>query len=925
MGPATPSLAWGYQAISEAGLKCLGCSPKPMERPPLAHILCALLFFAPFLAIATPVSAELSGNVAFSTEGLSMSPSTAVEGGDVTFTLSLQNVANVIAEDVVVEFHKNNYQAGNPAAMEFVDINANSFEDVNFVWSNLAWGDGEQTLVIRVNHNNDPKIISHDFDIEGLANLRFAHFDLSPSSGAHEGESIQIQVHVENAGHADAPASHLELTVAGSANLLSVSSLQAGDSVWMNQTTTAPAAGTYDVIGVVNADSGDNIVESTTADNSESRSMIIDTLPDYRHADGPTVVADPGLSGPWTVSGTIARDGGIGATTAPLDIRIQNGITLEIVNLSFTDADAFAEYSVTITSGDLTNSAPGDIHLDLEIDPSSSVAQSNPFNNLQSAVLTIYQEPNVVVTGASPQTPTTTPGNMVTFTVTLQNVGMVTATGELTATFDGEFLETKALSIPPSNTGNQGQISATFTAIAEGITREIPFEASWTKTPESYDRLETDNVATTSVSLLSDLQLRFLLGTEGWSAGPPLYAGYTYVYSIDIIADVGAGEETFDCVDRATGTTLDSTSPLVFDTGEQQSIRCEIDVGLPGEIELSITPHGTSVAPHAKAWNVEREGGADIGEEDDSESIVLFAVAGIVALIVLIGAVVLTRRGLADADRETYDLCPACDGDIEGDEDICPHCDFDLRVGRTQFHDCADCNSTIPSMLEHCPYCGSEQDLGSHYTRRERKFKPLPATTEVEPEIEEEDEDEIVRGSEGFDKHAGSLGFKEEQWEGEWDENITEAEEYFDTQEEARLIAEAGPEGDIEAEDTVESTELGEAMDEMPRHDLDSFLGDIESRRHLSDSDVELTASDASYREEIFELTGEDGVLPGQQVNVDAMIDNTVVGNEVRSASSDFTIPDEPESVAKIDPESEPTEEDSGTKRRGVRRRKKEE
>ena len=925
MGPATPSLAWGYQAISEAGLKCLGCSPKPMERTPLAHILCALLFFAPFLAIATPVSAELSGNVAFSSEGLSMSPSTAVEGGDVTFTLSLQNVANVIAEDVVVEFHKNNYQVGNPSAMEFVDIDANAFEDVNFVWSNLAWGDGEQTLVIRVNHNDDPKIISHDFDVEGLANLRFAHFELSPATGAHEGDSIQIQVHVENAGHADAPSSHLELTVAGSANLLPVSSLQAGDSVWMNQTTTAPSAGTYDVLGVVNADSGDNIVESTTADNSESRSMVIDTLPDYRHADGPTVVADPGLAGPWTVSGTIARDGGTGTTSAPLDIRIQNGITLEIVNLSFTDADAFAEYSVVITSGDLTNSNPGDIHLDLEVDPSSSVAQSNPFNNLASAVLTIYQEPNVVVTGASPQTPTTTPGNMVTFTVTLQNVGMVTATGELTASFDGEFLETKALSIPPSNTGNQGQISATFTAIAEGATRDIPFEASWTKTPGSYDRLETDNVATTSVSLLSDLQLRFLLGTEGWSQGPPLYAGYTYVYSIDVIADVGAGEETFDCVDRATGTTLDSTDSLVFDTGESETIRCEIEVGLPGEIELSITPHGTSVTPHAKAWNVEREGGADIGEEDDSGSIVLFAVAGFLALAALIGAVVLTRRGLADADRETYDLCPACDGDIEGDEDICPHCDFDLRVGRTQFHDCSDCDATIPSMLEHCPYCGAEQDLSSHYTRRERKFKPLPAVAEVEPEIEEEDEDEIVRGYEGFDKQAGSLGFKEEQWEGEWDENITEAEAYFDAREEERLSAEAAADGEVEAEDSVTSTELGEAMDEMPRHDLDSFLGEVESRRHLSDSDVELTASDASYREEIFELTGEDGVLPGQQVNVDAMIDNTVVGNEVRSASSDFTISDEPDSVSKIEPESESTEEDSGTKRRGVRRRKKEE
>ncbi|MEC8927000.1 MAG: hypothetical protein VYB17_01920, partial [Candidatus Thermoplasmatota archaeon] len=184
---------------------------------------------------------------------------------------------------------------------------------------------------------------------------------------------------------------------------------------------------------------------------------------------------------------------------------------------------------------------------------------------------------------------------------------------------------------------------------------------------------------------------------------------------------------------------------------------------------------------------------------------------------------------------------------------------------------------------------------------------------------------EIVRGHEGFDKHAGSLGFNEDQWEGEWDENITEAEEYFDTKETERLITEAGDTLGIEEEDTVASTELGEAMEEMPSHDLDAFLGDVESRRHLSDSDVELTASDADYRKEIFELTGEDGVLPGQQVNVDAMIDNTVVGNEVRSPSSDFTIPDEPEPTTKIESELESTEEDTGSKRRGVRRRKKEE
>ena len=925
MGVIRGCLLGVFERFREAGLKCLGCSPELMERTRVAHILCAILFLAPILSISAPVSAELSGNVAFSTEGLAMSPSTPVEGGDVTFTLSLQNVVNVIAEDVVVEFHKNNYQSGNPAALYSIDIEQNGYEDVQFVWNNIAWNDGEQTLVIKVNHNNDPKYITHDFNVSGLANLRFAHFEISPTTGAYEGDSVEVQIQVENAGHADAPSSHLELTVAGNANLLSVSSLQAGDSVWMNQTITAPPAGTHSVSGVVNADSNDNIVESTTADNSASRTLSVDTMPDYRHADGPNVVADPGLSGPWTVSGTIARDGGSGTTTAPLEVRIQNGITLDIISLTFTDADAFAEYSIGIDSNSLPDSnTPGDIQLELEIDTTAATPQSNPTNNVALTSLTIYQEPNVVVTGINAPS-TVTPGNMITFTVSLQNVGVVTSTGDLTATFDGEVIETRTLSIPPSNTGNQGQISATFTAVAEGLTRDIPFEASWTKSPNSYDRLTTDNVATTSVSLISDLQLRFLFGSEDWQPSLPLYAGSNYVYSIDVIADVGAGEETFNCVDRSTGTILNTTSTLSFTTGQEQTIRCGFKTSQPGKIELSVTPQGTSVTPHARAWDVQPAEDADMGEENTSNSIILFTFAGLVALAALIGAVVLTRRGLADADRETYDLCPACDGDIEGDEDICPHCDFDLRVGRSKFHDCTECNSTIPSMLEHCPYCGSEQDLGAQFTRRERKFKALPEEVEEEVVEEDDDDDEIVRGHEGFDTHAGDLGFSEDQWEGEWDENISEAEDYFDTKEEERLAAEVAATVDTETEDVVDTTKLSEAMDDMPEHDLDAFLGDVKSRRHLSDADVELTASDANYREQLFEMTGEDGVLPGEQVNVEAIVDNTVVGNEVRSASSDFTIPQEPEPVEDKEPEPASSDEKPSPKRRGIRRRKKEE
>ena len=900
-----------------------------MERPLLRQILCTLLFVAPILFVPSAATGEQSGSIAFSTEGLAMSPSTPVEGGDATFTLSLQNVDQIIAEDVVVEFHKNNYQSGNPAALYNIDIDPNEFEDIDFVWNNLNWGGGEQTLVIRVNHNNDPIFISHDFSVQGLANLRLSHFEVNPATGGYEGESISVEIEVENAGNADAASSHLELTIAGEQYLLDVPSLVVGERTWLNETISAPAAGTYDVTGIVNADSSDNIVESTTADNTETRSLSIETLPDYRHAEGPNVAADPGLSGPWTLTGTIARDGGVGSSTVPLEVRIQNGITLKIESLSFTEMDPFAEYSIVITSADLPDTTPGDVALELAIDPSESVQQSATFNNLETVILTIHQEPNVVVTGASPSSYETTPGSQVTFTVSLQNVGMVTATGDLTATFDGELVETKTgIIIPPSNTANQGQISVQFNVIAQGLTRDIPFEAVWTKSTNSYDRIESDNTASSSVKLNSDLQLRFLLNSEAWNEPdvPPLKTGITYIYSIDVIADVGQGVETFECVDRSTNTILNTTEPFTFDSADssenKHTIRCRVTALEPGQIELSVKASGTSttVTPHARAWEVVRADGDNPSGNDESMSILLFSVAGIIGLIALIAAVILTRRGLADAERETYELCPACDGELEGDEDICPHCDFDLRVGRTKFHDCAECNATIPSMLDHCPYCGAEQDIGAHYTRRERKFKPLPA--EVEEEIvEEEDEDEIVRGYEGFDTHAGSLGFTEEQWEGEWDENISEAEEYFDTQEEERIAAEESLETDDEVEDTVVSTGLSEAMDEIPEHDLDAFLGDVKSRRHLSDEEVELTASDAQYREKLFELTGEDGVLPGQQVNVEDIVDNTVVGNEVRSASSDFTVSDDDEPVIKQN--ETPAEDSDSPKRRSVRRRKK--
>lgn len=898
-----------------------------MARRPSAHFVCILLLITPLLALAAPAGAEQAGNVAFSTDGLAMSPANPVEGGSVEFTLSLQNMENMIADDVEVEFHKDSYTQGSPNAAHVLDIDADAFAEVDFTWSNLAYG--SQTLWMRVSHGVESELISHSFDVGGLANLRFATFEISPTVGVHAGDQIQIAIEVENAGHADAGASHLELTVAGQANLLTVSSLQAGDSLWMNQTATAPGTGEHTILGEVNADSGDGIIESTAADNQQTRTLDVIDHPDYRHAAGPDVSADVGLAGPWTLSGTVVRDGGVGDATVPMEVRVESGLTLQMVNLQFSDADNFAEYSVTIDADSLPSDDAGDTHLVLAIDPSDALEQSNTFNDDATATLTIYDEPNVVVSATAVARPaSTTPGLSVSFDVSLQNVGEIPVTGTLSAAFDGLALASQTVIIPASTSASQGQTTVTFTVVASGESRNIPFSATWESSPGSYDRLLDDNAAMGHVVLVSDLQLRFLETTAAWQPGLPLYAGHTYVYSIDVTADQGTGEETFDCVDRRNGIVHD-TQTLVFTPEATLSLRCSVHPTESGSIELAVVPHGASTSPHAKVWMVNHDGSTSGPEDayDETLTVLLFIFAGLIGVALLVGAVILTRHGLADAERETFEMCPACDGDIEGDEDECPHCEFDLRGGRSKFHDCEACTKTIPSLMDHCPYCGEVQDISAQFSRRERKTIALPEETEPVEEEPEVDEDEIVRGHEGFDTHASDLGFEEEQWEGEWDENLGEAEAYFDAQEEARTEAEAEEEAAEGVADVVGTTQLTAAMDELPEHDLDAFLGGVDDRRHLTDEEVELSASDAHYRARLFEITGEDGVMPGDEVNIDSMVDNTVVGNELRKVSSDFTVPDDPTPVAAPAPEPEsdpePEAEEKPQKRRGVRRRKK--
>ena len=147
----------------------------------------------------------------------------------------------------------------------------------------------------------------------------------------------------------------------------------------------------------------------------------------------------------------------------------------------------------------------------------------------------------------------------------------------------------------------------------------------------------------------------------------------------------------------------------------------------------------------------------------------------VVALIVIFGlAIWLTRESDEEVERDIFEYCPACDGELEGDENRCPHCSFNLAKARKQFHSCKECGESVPDLMDNCPYCGSKQDVSSYFEQRQRRERKVVPKEEVAlPEV---DDDQIVTGTENFDEAVKEFGYDEEQFGDHWDEKIATAE-----------------------------------------------------------------------------------------------------------------------------------------------------
>ena len=173
--------------------------------------------------------------------------------------------------------------------------------------------------------------------------------------------------------------------------------------------------------------------------------------------------------------------------------------------------------------------------------------------------------------------------------------------------------------------------------------------------------------------------------------------------------------------------------------------------------------------------------------------------------------------------------------------------------------------------------------------------------------IEDEDLDVIIKGSSEFAKDIAEMGFDEEELESEWDERIIEAEAEVETvrsKQEAELLEdEDQDQEDVEDEEIKmriedEDLELKSQRGEYSRN-MDDILASKGDLKALKDEDIEFTASDASMRAELYALTGEEGVMPGDDVKIGLGTNkehlegkSDFVGNQLPTIDTDFTFDD---------------------------------
>lgn len=866
--------------------------------------------------VALPLSASAynSGGIEASEAQVAMIPSTGLAVGDsVTFFLTLTNTQQGEANNVGYAFYKNQLSNNNKFVQDVIDISGDTSETVSATWDGLLESDDKIWITFEYPFNSGNEVSFFvEFDVAGLPNLRIMQTVLTPATEIYAGDTVEISSLVKNTGTEPASASQLEVNLPGSINdqMISTASLTPGQETWVNTSFTAPATGSYTIY--LTPDYNDEVTEASEQSKTIEVAMLVKPRMDIYHVGELEVTPNSGsVNGPWFVNGTIGRIGDSGTTEVTMWLEIAHTDGME-VSPPFTvslvgGADTQQPWSNNFDNNLIGSLGPGSYQITAVIDPfgDGDFTQEDTTNDRLSSNLIKLESPDVLVDSvALASTPVVQAGDKVTWGVTVTNLGGVQVRGNLAYTFEGVSANSAIIVL------NAGESRYWTKELSTGAgSHTANFVAEWTPAGDSLDRDLTNNIATNSISVESKLVLNWagsslrILDLNRESVELPLDEGEEYIFAINLTSQE-LGDLTIDCYD-ATANSLIVTIPVnVSEISQKVSLECQFTATAPSTT-IQMTPSDPAVtSTYTRKLSTTSTVSDSVENENSGMNTAALIGLAVVSLLVIFGlAIWLTRESEEEVERDIFEYCPACDGELEGDENRCPHCSFNLAKARKQFHACHECGESVPDLMDNCPYCGAEQDVSSFFEQRQRRERKVVPKEEVAlPEI---DENEVVTGSQDFDETVKEFGYDEEQFGDFWDENIATAEaeiaEIEQSYEEEVSTEGLTPE-EIEEFDSQVTTRL-KGLKEMSAgvQDLDDMLASKGELVSHKDDGADLSASDAEIRGRIFELTGEDGVMPGDQVHIGLGIsDSSLAGNEIEETSSDFTVEDEDTPIAKI-------------------------
>ncbi|CAI8226857.1 MAG: Uncharacterised protein [Methanobacteriota archaeon] len=898
-----------------------------MGQKKFSSIVIIFMLVPLFSTILTVTQAADVEGVSITSDSIAITPENPIAGTPISIKSTLNN-SNTEVTEVDVYFYKNTYESGNPWKIQHLSLDASdgftdSQTNITVIWQNVNIDDqGIYVQILDSTSDTFSNPVFKPFNVQGLPDLIIENVEISPNEDIHENDLFFVNVSILNQGTLASSPNSVSFDIEGSgiSKSSTLESLDAGVSTIISFNSTAPQTGSWTI--QIAVDSNYEIDELSDQNNNWNGNLVITDIPDMYFLNDLVVTTtgntDASVNGPWTLSTIIVatepNNIDEGTNIIPIEILIIDSVDESEIslyeNIIWNSDTNQQDLTLEFDKTDINSFSIGTHEVSLIIDPNNEHNGDNN-NDIISSTFQLAESPNIVIEIQDPLNEVINIESNYTWYVNVQNMGQVLSSGTLSANWRGSSYGPFELSINP----NDSEIIAI--EVEAGLTKgEQTFSVLWQPDTAWMDSNNLDNTDQVSMNVDIPFVVNFDLYSLNITPNQPYIMDTAHNLQINVEAS-DAGSQTVEC--RSDEVLIDSEILTFTEQDKIDSFECDFTPNSTGLYQLKLIFVEENGQDYTMTLQIDPPDSLLVIEgEDSTDFLKLLIPFTLVLIIALIAGVILTRQKV--------DLSNVIYVDIEYDGYDPEELNISIgdKVMWTNYDEENKHTVSAKSLDEEGQLLFHSGDLEDHdeflheFNTKGKfqygcKYNPKFSGVINVFSDEDEDLDVIIKGSTQFASDIAEMGFKEDQLESDWDERIVEAEtevENVRSKQEAELLEDETIDITVEDEDIVmriedEDSELISQRGEQAEN-MDEILASKTDLKALKDEDVEFTASDAGMRAELYALTGEEGVMPGDEVKIGLGANKEhlegkgeFVGNQLPNIETDFTFDDSDDVINK--------------------------